>query len=707
MSRSRLLTGALSLLFAAGCGHPAPLPAPAAPGQPVTGAPRVEVLWDHWGIPHIYGQDMAAAVYAFGWAQMRSHGNLLLHLYGEARGRAAEYWGERYVESDTWIWTNGIPGRAAQWLEQQYPQERSVLDAFVAGINAYGQLHPDSLAPEVRQVLPVQPADVLAHLQRVLHFTFLVNPEEIAGTSRAWLGSPGSNAWAIAPARSASHHALLLANPHLPWRGVFTWYEAQLTGGELSAYGAALVGSPLPGIAFNDSLGWTFTVNTIDGADIYQLELRGDGYLVDGAYRPFENESQRIRVRAENGAVSTRTLRIRRSVFGPVVADNPRYALALRVAGLDQPHLVGQQLDMLRAHNLQQFEAALTRLQLPLFQITYADARGHIMSVFNGRVPVRSQGDWRFWHGIVPGNTTANLWTDTYQFWQLPRVTDPETGWLQNANDPPWTVTLPPPLDYRRYSPALAPPPEMSFRAQSSARMLAEDTLITFDELVAYKHSTHVELADHILEDLVLAARTWGGAEARAAADVLERWDREDNAASRGAVLFQAFADLLRAQSSWGSGSPYDVPWTLRAPLATPDGLSDPRGAAALLERTAADVRARYGALDVAWGDVYRLRRGTLDLPASGGTGSDTFRVFFFESADSTHFQAVGGDSWVAAVEFAAPLRARAVLSYGNASQPGSPHRTDQLPLVAAQQLRDVWLTRPEVEANLRDRERF
>jgi acyl-homoserine-lactone acylase len=188
---------------------------------------------------------------------------------------------------------------------------------------------------------------------------------------------------------------------------------------------------------------------------------------------------------------------------------------------------------------------------------------------------------------------------------------------------------------------------------------------------------------------------------------VLEAWDRKLDAGSRGGVLFHEFATRLRRQV-WATGSPYDVGWTPRAPLATPDGLSDAPTAAALLEQAAAAVRGRHGALDVAWGDVYRLRRDTVDLPASGGPGAlGTFRVFDFQPLDSTRFQVFAGDSYVAAVEFGSPVRARAVLGYGNASKPGSPHRTDQLPLVAGQQLRDVWLTRAEVEANLRDREWF
>ena len=56
-----------------------------------------EILWDSWGVPHIYSKDTNDLFQAFGWAQMHSHGNLILRLYGQARGKASEYWGEDYL----------------------------------------------------------------------------------------------------------------------------------------------------------------------------------------------------------------------------------------------------------------------------------------------------------------------------------------------------------------------------------------------------------------------------------------------------------------------------------------------------------------------------------------------------------------------------------------------------------------------------------
>jgi acyl-homoserine-lactone acylase len=765
-------------------GTPRPEPVQAEPPQqqpiePDVADARAELLWDSYGVPHVFAQDAAALFYAFGWAQMRSHGDMILRLYGQARGRAAEYWGERFIESDEWVLTNDVPARAELWLRAQSPHMQAYLEAFVAGINAFAERNPGAIGEAWKAVLPVHPADVLAHQQRVLHFTFMASPLMVAGIGRQWLAagaangeaggaangghleaasagwnggrlgaahpgsidgnggagagwnggrlgaahpgsndgnggpvgavSAGSNAWAIAPARAAGGRAMLLMNPHLPWGDLFTWYEAHLVGPGIDAYGTTLVGFPILAMAFNEHLGWTHTVNTIDSADLYELTLSGDGYLFDGAPRAFETRQHTLRVRQADGSIAERPFTVRSSVHGPVVAQRDGRALALRVAGLGASNLPDQYWDMARSQNLAQFEAALSRLQLPMFTVMYADRAGNILHSFNGLVPVRPRGDWAYWQGIVPGDSSATLWTQHHQYFSLPRVLNPPSGWLQNANDPPWTTTIPFALEPAFFPAYMAPQRPLAFRPQRSIRMLMEDPRITFDEMVAYKHSTRMEAADHLVQDVVAAARRIGDVHARDAAAVLERWDRTADADSRGGVLFQAFYRAM-ARHQWPTGSMFEVPWTPRAPLTTPDGLSDPATAVAILSRTAQAIHGTYGALDVPWGAVHRLRRDTLDLPASGGGGDlGIFRVLDLEPLpqDTTRFHATGGDSFILALEFSEPIRAQALLTYGNATQPGSPHRADQLGLYARKEMRPVFLTREQVLNNLLRREAF
>jgi acyl-homoserine-lactone acylase len=50
---------------------------------------------------------------------------------------------------------------------------------------------------------------------------------------------------------------------------------------------------------------------------------------------------------------------------------------------------------------------------------------------------------------------------------------------------------------------------------------------------------------------------------------------------------------------------------------------------------------------------------------------------------------------------------AKALISYGNASRPGSRHISDQVSYYEKKQLRAVYRTRSEVEAHTVSRERF
>jgi len=683
----------------------------AAPTVPASGVARIQ--WDTYGVPHITAGSTPALFRAFGWAQMESHGQLVLTLYGQARGRGAEYWGEKYLASDRWVRTNGIPQRAAAWYAAQTPSFRECLDAFTAGANDYARQHADLLSPDSRRVLPITPVDVLAHVERVVFFSFIVSPQKMAAEiNRRSPGSspqaerdpspPGSNAWAIGPSRTAAGHTLLVANPHLPWGDQYTFYEAQLTAPGVDEYGAALVGFPVLGIAFNDALGWSHTVNTNDSADLFELAPADGGYRWNDGVRAFDSETEQVRVRQPDGRLREEDLSIRRSVHGPVFTAPDGRLIALRVAGLDEPGLCEEWWDMGRARSLAEFERALGRLQIPMFTVIYADRVGHILHVFNARVPARAPGAYE-WSGVVPGSSSQTLWTHTLPYDALPRLLDPPSGWLQNANDPPWTTTFPLMLDPNRY-PAYLAPRTMGFRAQRAVRMLQRDARLTLDQVIADKYSTRMELADRILDDLVAAARRRGGARDLEAAGVLEHWDRSADADSRGAVLFAEFV-----RRWWATPGRFEHAWSEASPLDTPRGLANPDAAVTLLEAAADDVQRRFGAMDVAWGTVNRFRRGGLDLPGNGAPGDPlgVVRAIGYQPDPDGKAEATDGDSYIAVVEFARPVRAMSLINYGNASQPGSPHAADQLTFALTKRLRPVWLTAADVAAHLERTEVF
>src|SRR5262249_54503844 len=128
--------------------------------------------------------------------------------------------------------------------------------------------------------------------------------------------------------------------------------------------------------------------------------------------------------------------------------------IALSVVGLhgpDLPFALVQWWDMGRAKRLDEFLTAIRPNQISGQNITYGDRDGHIMVFYGGNSPVRSVGDRAFWAGIIRGDTSATLWSRVHTFDDMPKTIDPPSGWVQNANDPPWWATFPPQVRFDQF----------------------------------------------------------------------------------------------------------------------------------------------------------------------------------------------------------------------------------------------------------------
>lgn len=653
------------------------------------------IVWDTWGVPHITADNVEELFYAQGWAQMHNHANLILDLYGSSRGKGAEYWGEDKLQNDILIHTLGFPELANQWEVEKYldPETKIIYEAFISGMNDYAKAYPEAIGDRVKMVLPLTTRDIVMHGMYVV-FTRFVGGKDL-GRVQQW-PDLGSNAYAIAPKRTASGNAMLVQNPHLPWWGEFLYFESHLNFNGKNMYGVNLIGLPGITMGFNDHLGWAQTNNTLDNADSYELEIDVGGYLLDGNRRDFETSSTTIKIKQEDGSLVDHELQIQRTVHGPVVNKTEDKAVAIRMAGLDVSDLLLQYWRMINSTNFTEFEDALKMAQMPFWNVIYADKQGEIFYLFNGLVPKRNAGDWAYWDRIIPGGKSADIWTEMHAYEDLPKLKNPASGWIQNANDPPWTSTIPMSLNPDDY-PAYMSPRSMYFRPQRSARMILEDSLITYDKLVAYKLSTRLEFADRILDDLFLAIDNSSSEKAKAAKVVLENWDRSADADSKGMVLFYNWAQKFNV---W-EDSNYEKGWDMANPYTTPYGLADPARAVQLLELAATEVESKFGSLEVRWGDYYRISYNGKDLPANGVDGSlGAYRVTWPGRLNEDQLYVVGGDSWVSVIEFGDEVRAKVLLSYGNATQKDSPHNGDQLELFSKKELRDAWITPAEIESN-------
>ena len=674
--------------------------------SPVKGS---EILWDTWGIAHIFAPDHPSLFFAYGYAQMEAHSELLLRLYAQARGRGAEIYGEQYLEADRWVRTNGIPARGREWAKGQSPQFGPLVGSFVDGLNTWAKEHQAELSPEAKLVLPISVDDVYAHCLRVIHYDWIINPSKLEGRlRRAEVETHGSNEWAIAPAYSANGHAMLMSNSHLQWGDMHTYFEVQLTAPGVTSYGAVWVGFPVLRQCFTDFVGWTQTTNNPSESDLYRLTLKDNGYVLDGVVKPFDVSREVIKVKGKDGAMRDEPITIRRTVHGPVVADRGGSTIAMRVAAIDRPRLFEQFWRMGLAHNLMEWKDAMRMQQLPLFNTAYADRDGHIGYVYNSTLPVHKTGDYRYWQGIVPGDRSDLIASTIVPFDQVPQVFDPPTGWVQNSNDMPWTSVYPMALDSTKFAAGFAAPQGITQRAQRGIRILSGYTgkKMTFADVKAGKLSTRVETADQYVDDLVGTARQLGTERAKRAADVLAKWDRQSEATSDGMLLFYKF--MTEAGSDFARIGGFAVPGDDRKPLTTPRGFADPSKAAAALDKVAGEIEKEYGKLNVPWGDVMRFRRGNVDLPGNGAPSQlGAIRTVGVTPFKDGKVEGIQGDTFFAVVEFSTPIHAEGLLSYGNWSKKGSPHVEDQMKLMSKKEMRPIWKDRKDIEAHLEARKVF
>jgi acyl-homoserine-lactone acylase len=661
-------------------------------------AEKVTIVWDTWGVPHIDASSDASMMYAFGWAQLRNNPRLLLRLYGEARGKAAEYWGSTYRKADQIAIVMGFERNAERTYARQPQDIRREVDAFAAGINAYAAANPAQIPADVRVVLPVRAIDVFARLQKI-YLEFSLN-----GTNCNFGGDHplGSNAWAIGARGSATGHAMLLADPHLGWEGSDRLTEVQLRSPDVDAYGVTLLGLPFLVIGFNRQLAWTITTNVVNTCDIYQLTTDADGYVLDGKHERFEETTESLRVKGSDGVIRVEPFHVRRSRQGPVIKLLDTY-WAIRAVGFDLFPDTGSLREFRQlstARSVGQFSDALSALQIPYWNFLAVDSRGSAMYVFNGKIPVKPVKDWNYWvAGAIAGDTSRTIWTSLYGYESLPKVVDPPAGWLQSSNGPPWTVSLPPPLEEANFSPDLTSRWAPNLREERSLQMLGRDTPMTLEKLVDDSYSTYSHLTDLVLDDLVDHAAAQPDPLLREASVVLAHWDRQFEPGSRGAVLFSEWCDRAILKYPYAS-SDFREPWSISDPTGTPRGLADVPRALAALRDAAAAVQSQYGSLDVPYGTVNRIRYGRYDLPGFGSVGDrlGTFEVVTYRKAADGKNEAIGGETFRLAIEYSQPLRALGLLTYGNSSDPASPHYGDQLPLFARHELRPIWFTRDDVD---------
>ena len=645
----------------------------------------VRIRRDRFGVPHVLGKTDADVAFGFAYAHCEDDFATIQDAVLTTRGTLASEQGYGAAVMDYLV----ALFHTHELIDARYTQDvpadvRRVLEAYADGVNYYAALHPEKVAPGV---LPVTGKDVDAGFVFRTPFFYGLQDvlKHITSTDDGKARPPiGSNSVAVAPSRNADGATRLLVNSHQPYTGPVAWYEAVLESGEgWHVAGGFFPGSPFMLHGHNAHLGWANTVNQPNLFTVYRLVINPDDsheYKLDGKWRRFEEANAKLRIKLWGPFYFTVNKAVEWSVHGPVLRTD-HGVFAVRYAGMNEVRQPEEYYRLDKAQNLDEWKHALKLQELPSINYIYADEKGNIGYVYNGLFPNRRDGiDWT---EIQPGDRSDLVWHGYLPFTRVPQIWNPKSGWVFNSNNTPFEATDPPDrLKPSDFSASMGLQTNMTNRAWRAEETFGRDHAMTDASFRAHKfdlaYSARSKLAGIIAQ--ILAVDPGGDDDVKAAQTLLRHWNRETDVENRSAAL--AVLTGLKAIRS--------------------DNNPEPLEPIVALKKTINELKLHFGRVDPAWGEVNRIRRGTLDLPIDGGP--DVYRAVYGEPQPDGTLTAAGGDTFIMFVTWDknGRLSSQSIHQFGSATHDAaSPHYADQTPLFVAMKTKPVLFTEDELKGHI------
>jgi len=535
---------------------------------PGLGGP-VEVIRDGNGVPHIFADQVNDAYFGLGFTHAQDRLWQMEMTRRVGAGRLSEIFGSRTLKIDRFIRMLGLYRAAQAQLTLMKEDERALLDAYAAGVNAYLHNHAGALSPEFavlgHKPERWRPADSLvwARIMAVrlsgnwrsellrLRLAETLTPAQIdqlwpsdagkepvtlsalPGTASAMLDRlaralpdelapvDASNAWVIGGARTKTGKPILANDPHLGFGAPILWYLARIETPALSLTGATVPGVPLHPLGHNGKIAWGMTTTGADVEDLYVETLDPDDpqqYLTPDGARPFKTRTEKIYVANDDPV----TLTVRVTRHGPVVSDvldeadlsetAPKSVLALASPTARIDDETARALYLLnRAGNWREFLAAAQLFNAPVQNLFYADTAGDIGLVTPGRIPIRTHHDGT---RPAPGQEAQFDWNGFIPFKELPKRHNPPDGLIINANNR---------LVGPDYPHSIARHWQSAYRAARIAEVLSGKTALSVSDSAALQLDT-MSTAARRLVPLLLSAPARSEL-AKAAIERLRAWD--------------------------------------------------------------------------------------------------------------------------------------------------------------------------------------
>ena len=547
-----------------------------------------DIVWDSFGIPHVYATTTADAFRGMGYAAGQERLWQIHQSTAYANCEAAALLGERFVAQDALQSAcnvhgrqTGLPDSPGDWI----------VDAYLDGLNSVVDSLTD-LPPEFARAGATPRhftrADVAARYrftswfqhktwtekmalgrlmathgvdwfrEHVLHFSAAdeaviaelkaplqgldIAPFALAYPEAAQTVLSGSNNWAVTGKLSASGKGMLATDPHQPHSVPNTFFYVHLHAPDMDVFGAAFPGVPYFMMGSTRNLAWGLTTGFIDCYDVYIEKLNAQGQTrYDDRWVDVQHNLLPIQIKGGG----QRDISVQRSTHGPLLdrlaaelglteAVPEDTALALHWSLADVPTSAGALARLPLAENAAQFGDYLFEDDVcPLVNnIICVDRHDGLRRFIAATLPARSG---------VTGSVPLPGWSSAYDFRrstqaELTVEVDPSCGYALTANND--TMGERGPFYIHNF-------PASSDRADRIDEILAAGQNFTTADFQAAQLDLKDLRAARLLPDLLAVLADSENPDVQLACAVLQAWDGHATVDAAAPCLFYPFIDRI------------------------------------------------------------------------------------------------------------------------------------------------------------------
>ena len=454
---------------------------------------KVEIHFDAIGVPHINAQNQQDAYRALGYVHAQDRLWQMELIRRIAAGRLAEIFGEKLIETDTFMSGLGIEESAQETIQNLEKQSEmyQLSMAYLEGVNQYiaegktpveftivgvekemytlkdmynvfGYMafsfavahKTDPLLSEVKEVLGENYLNELidAESQNLTFIKSERNPQIKAAFGVAMQKlfevlpiSPfiGSNSWVLGPEKTKNGKVIFANDPHIGYAQPSVWYQSHIKTPDYELYGFNLALIPFPLLGHNSDYAYGLTMFENDDVDFYIEEnnpANAMEYKTATGYETYQLIDKRIKVKGQEDLV----YQIKVSQHGPIMNniikhldDERPIAMQWIYTALENKILeVGYEIS--HAKNLTDFKKGASKLHAPGLNMMYGDAKDNIAWFASGKL--YRYRDSLYTKTYLEGASGDDEILEYLDFEENPQAVNPSWHYVYSANNQPDAV---------------------------------------------------------------------------------------------------------------------------------------------------------------------------------------------------------------------------------------------------------------------------